>query len=282
MYPRVSHIGRESPRGFTLIELLVVIAVIAILAGMLLPALAGARNRAVGIQCAVNLKQLSLSLVSYANDNQDLLAPNIGGSREYPTLKASLASNWVNNIMTWELDTDNTNLDFQTAASFTRYIGKAPSVYRCPSDHILSTIQKQHNWVARVRSYSMNAMVGDAGPTMRYGVNLNNPEYVQFLSLASFAQPANIFAFLDEHPVSINDGYFFNRPDEPHWQDLPASYHNGACSLVFADGHCETHRWTLPETKPPPIPDSLVFPIPVAVDRDADFRWLMERTSVER
>lgn len=93
---------RESPTasaiGFTLIELLVVIAVIAILAAILLPALAAARERARGLICLSNTRQLEFAWALYADDNNGQLPCNLGmtagGSRTN--------INWVNNVMTRE------------------------------------------------------------------------------------------------------------------------------------------------------------------------------------
>jgi prepilin-type N-terminal cleavage/methylation domain-containing protein/prepilin-type processing-associated H-X9-DG protein len=268
--------------GFTLVELLVVIAILAILAGMLLPALTRAKAKAQGVFCLNNTKQLNLAWVMYADDHNGRLAYNLGGDTGSKLIAPRTNLNWVNDIMTWELDADNTNTAGITDAALAPYVNNSVNLYRCPSDWVLSAIQRQAGWSARVRSYSMNAMMGDAGLLSQSGANMNNPDYVQFFSLSSIPQPASIFVFLDEHPDSIDDGYFINRAYYLEWIDLPASYHNGAAAFSFADGHSEIHRWLNAATLCPARPDAAPLPISIAPNERADFDWVTQHMSVER
>ena len=62
--------------------------------------------------------------------------------------------------------------------------------------------------------------------------------------------PVNLWVFIDENPISINDGSFICTPPIPEnnyqWIDCPASYHNNAGGLAFADGHAQIRKWTDP------------------------------------
>ena len=251
--------------GFTLIELLVVIAIIAILAALLLPALSKSKAKAQGIGCVNNARQLTTAWFLYTDDEQDRFVNNHG--RDETRLKRQT---WANNVEDWANSDDNTNLTLLTEAKLAGYLGKSAGVFKCPSDKSVAASGP------RIRSMSMNSLVGDPGElTNRY-----NPAYVQFFKSADLINPSQIFVFLDEHPDTINDGFFMNRLDEPTWGNLPASYHNGATSFSFGDGHTETHRWVVSGpggTVRPPVKGGVGGTFPASPTTDYD--WLKERSS---
>ncbi|MGA2868329.1 MAG: prepilin-type N-terminal cleavage/methylation domain-containing protein [Verrucomicrobiota bacterium] len=287
-----------SPRkGFTLIELLVVIAIIAILAALLLPALARAKQKAQAISCLSNYKQLTLAWIMYAGDNNDKLAINSDKSEAFENTPS-----WVGNVMNWDAggaNGDNTNtlyLDNSGLSLFGSYIGNTVGVFKCPSDNFVSPAQRAAGWQNRNRSVAMDGAIGDG---YKYGTSQPAPDnsgsfpfsatfyWARKLSDLKNPGPSTSWLLTDEHPDSIDDGTLYTDSGfndsamngTGEFTELPAANHTRAAGVSFADGHSELHKWMGPK---PVLPIIYVNGPPsrqqIQVVNDPDLAWFAQHT----
>jgi prepilin-type N-terminal cleavage/methylation domain-containing protein/prepilin-type processing-associated H-X9-DG protein len=280
---------RKSRNGaFTLIELLVVIAIIAILAALLLPVLASAKASAMVTNCMNNKKQLLTAWVMYTGENADVLAMNFDYNDDGVYNPGTTTPCWAEGWLDWSTSQDNTNTFYlvnQEVSLLGPYIGNDVKIFWCPSDNFVGP--QQQGWHNRCRSVTMNSAVG---PGQKYTGFTWSAEYFIYVSkLSEFIHPgtANAWVFMDEHPDSIDDTLLYADDSlaalttgTGEFTEFPASYHNKACGIAFADGHAECHKWQNYQTTIPVTYQAHVVGLNqrVQVTADVDLEWLASKT----
>jgi prepilin-type N-terminal cleavage/methylation domain-containing protein/prepilin-type processing-associated H-X9-DG protein len=271
--------------GFTLIELLVVIAIIAILAALLLPALASAKQNALVTNCMNEKKQLLTAWIMYAGEYNDHLADNHDYDDFGEYTPNTMVPCWVEGKMDWNTTSDNTNVLYFTdprVSLLGPYIANSTKIFWCPADTFLSSAQRPLGWPNRCRSVCMD---GAVGPGPKYtGFSWSSQYFVNIDKMSQFYSPglADTWVFMDEHPDSIDDAQLYVDVSAPaigmgngEFTELPASYHNKSCGIGFADGHAECHHWMDSQTTPSVKYSSQDR---VTVTADKDLIWLAMHT----
>jgi prepilin-type N-terminal cleavage/methylation domain-containing protein/prepilin-type processing-associated H-X9-DG protein len=230
----------RTPKGFTLIELLVVIAIIAILAAILFPVFAQAREKARQTSCLSNMKQMGTAIMMYVQDYDEITPANrIAGS---PPLRLSSAGT----------PPCEPGVAYASWHDLIQPYMKNFGVVRCPSAALSDGYQPLSGKTVRAL-----APPGGDPENLRWHYNINyifvrgncqpgckdapggasypwNPHCAFGRSLASISEPADLIAVVEGRASS---------PDIRNAIDNMRCRHNRGSTYVFADGHAAWKRF---------------------------------------
>lgn len=264
---------------------------------MLIPSLAKAKQKAQGIQCMNNHRQLGMAWRMYAEDSNDVLVyastSNQGANSpdQYAWSGAHMDFSGLNRA-NWDPAVDMMKRPLWT------YTGKSVGVFKCPADH--STVTFNGVSKPRILSMSMNVYVGGFAPVvgqdpLPFGTGGGWPfaaayqVYGKLSSISGSTPASKIFVFLDMREDRVNwsnfmidmTGYYPANPGAYSFtSDLPGMYHNMAAGFSFADGHAEMKRWMDPRTTPPLVDGGN----PTAISstpspNNPDIAWLQDHST---
>jgi prepilin-type processing-associated H-X9-DG protein len=218
-----------------------------------------------------------------SNGRQLMLAWRLYGDDNSGKLVASLATGgrpvWIEGGLDWSSPA-NTNIGYITNGPLFKYGGRSTAIYKCPADKAAMGTLPKLKYTPRIRSISMSQVFDN-------GSWLPAPPYRTYAKEDDIVSPSKTWVFIEEHEDSINDAACAVQMAEQGAKsariiDFPASYHNGACGLSFADGHSEIHKWVGTKIRAKPSYNGSLALNVDAGDSVVDVIWWSDNTTVRR
>jgi prepilin-type N-terminal cleavage/methylation domain-containing protein/prepilin-type processing-associated H-X9-DG protein len=221
--------------AFTLIELLVVIAIIAILASLLLPALARAKDTALQTDCMNSLRQISLAFRFYLNDHEDIFPPHKWNGPGLSSQKPHGVAIWATDVLP--------------------YLGGGTNIFKCP------TIKGERTdyglkWKWRFNphhlGYGYNSWflgVYSHPPSVNMTGHLQGwISTEQWFRASTIRNPSECLLLADSNPIPQGSGYWSStlwwpKSGKPYYEGINGFRHiGGGANVLFNDGHAETKK----------------------------------------
>ena len=249
-------------KGFTLIELLVVIAIIAILMGILMPALNRVREQGKRIICEHNLKSLTLTWIMYADDNDEKIVNGAGGFH-YISADGHVENGSNPNIIErawvgkgWGANWDNRNVEQSGMTEMQKKqairdgalwpLAKEYDMYKCPTgrpgEFVTYAAVDAMNGLIRGGTASGNGHVYSTGN--RVGGTVI---WIKRRTDISSPAPALRMVYIDEGAMTPDSFAVHYNQRGPWWDDPPVRHGDGT-TVSWADGHASHLKWKAGET----------------------------------